>query len=155
MKFISANLKTIVIICIIIIAFTIISIAALKIFNKQNQQRKADQLNPVSEEESLTIAREYTKNCPTFKFDGMEETLKHISTLTLRCPYCWQFEFQFESRHSGYGDRTGQILTQVITNHTVTITVQEGEVGSAIMDDKWDMIKQELVESNSEDKNCP
>lgn len=43
---------------------------------------------------------------------------------------------------------------QVITNHTVTITVQEGEVGSAIMDDKWDMIRQELVESNSEDKNC-
>ena len=155
MKVISANIKTIVIICVIIITFTLISVAALRIFNKQNQQGKADQLNLVSEEESLTIAREYINNCPTFKFDGMEETLKHTSTLTLRCPSCWQFEFQFESRQSGYGDRTGQMLAQVITHHTVTIMVQEGEVGSAIMDDKWDMIKQKLVESNSEDKNCP
>ena len=108
-----------------------------------------------TEQGAIEVALFYLKASPTFKFDGMEETLKHTSTLTLRCPSCWQFEFQFESRHSGYGDRTGQMLAQVITHHTVTITVQEGEVGSAIMDDKWDMIKQKLVESNSEDKNCP
>ena len=98
MKFISANIKTIVIICVIIIAFTVISVVTLRLFNKQNQQGKDDQINPVSEEESLSIAREYIKNCPTFKFDGIEESLKHTSTLTLRCPSCWQFEFQFESR---------------------------------------------------------
>lgn len=64
----------------------------------------------MSEEESRRIAEEYLRNSPTFVFDGMEETLILADTLTTQHPYSWIFVFEFDSRHAGYGDRTGQIL---------------------------------------------
>ena len=51
--------------------------------------------NPVSEEESLEIALEYLKNSPTFRFDGMKDTLKHVETHPLDTPYSWEFVFTF------------------------------------------------------------
>ncbi len=101
--------------------------------------------NGVTVEESLRIAREFVKNSPTFQYDGIEETLEHVETLTARCPYCWLFTFTFDSRHGGYGNRTDQILIQVITTHVVRITVERGVIVSAIMDGVWDMMRQEMI----------
>ncbi|MFC2059385.1 protease inhibitor I42 family protein, partial [Chloroflexota bacterium] len=78
-------------------------------------------------------------------YDGIEDTLKLVDTLTLRCPYCWSFIFEFDSRHAGYGDRTGQVTAQVITPHRAAITISRLEVVSAVMDEKWDMLKQTLI----------
>jgi hypothetical protein len=100
----------------------------------------------MSEEESRRIAEEFVRNSPTFVFDGIEDTLRVIDTITLRCPYCWQFTFEFDSRHAGYGDRTGQALAQVITHHIAQITVDMGEVKSAVMDGSWDMLNQEIID---------
>lgn len=99
----------------------------------------------VSRAESESIAREYVLNSPTFGFDGMEETLKLVATNTMRCPCCWEFVFEFDGRHSGYGDRTGLVLLQVITPHTARIVVQEGDVASAVLDGKWDMTEQGMI----------
>jgi len=102
-------------------------------------------------EESRLIAEEYVKNSPTFRFDGIPETLELVETvlfdILVSYPYWWEFAFSFQSRHAGYGNRTGQLLAQVITTHTARITVQEGEVVRAIMDDKWDMMQQKMLES--------
>jgi hypothetical protein len=100
----------------------------------------------VTQEASQEIARQYVLDEPTFKFDGMEETLKLADTITLKCPYCWEFVFEFDCRQPGYGDRTGLMLAQVITPHTARIEVQKGGVVSAVMDGKWDMMKQMLIE---------
>ncbi|HEX77373.1 MAG TPA: hypothetical protein G4O03_03050 [Dehalococcoidia bacterium] len=102
-------------------------------------------ITPVSQEQSQQIAEDYVRNCPTFAFDGIEETLRLVETITLRCPYCWEFVFRFQSRHAGYGDRTGQVLAQVLTTHTARIIVQEGEVIQAVMDDEWDMMQQKPI----------
>ncbi|MFQ6073444.1 MAG: hypothetical protein ACE5KT_12205 [Methanosarcinales archaeon] len=102
-------------------------------------------LKKISKEKSQEIASDYLRNSPTFKFDGMEDTLKLVETNTMRCPYCWGFVFEFQSRHAGYGNRSGQILAQVITFHTTRIVVREGEVVSAIMDDKWDIMRQKMI----------
>ncbi len=96
-----------------------------------------------TEEESLKIARNFVENSPTYKFDGFD--LVHKETTVLKCPSCWQFVFEFKSRHAGYGDRTGKILAEVITPHTAKVTVTEGRVSSAILDERWDMIKQEMI----------
>ena len=37
-----------------------------------------------SEEESQEIAMEYLLNCPTFKFDGIEDSVRLVATNTLR-----------------------------------------------------------------------
>jgi len=104
-----------------------------------------DTIKPVSREESQRIAEEFLSTSPTFVFDGIDATLRLTDTLTARCPCCWTFIFEFESRHAGYGDRTGQMLAQVVTPHKAAITVEQGEVKSAVMDGKWDMLTQKML----------
>ena len=103
----------------------------------------------ISQEESQEIARQYVINEPTFVFDGMGETLALVSTTTLKCPYCWEFAYQFDCRQSGYGNRTGLMVAQVITSHTARIVVQEGNVTSAVMDGSWDMMGQKRIGNNT------
>jgi hypothetical protein len=59
----------------------------------------------------------------------------------------WVFTFSFNSAHSGYGDRSGQILAQAITPHETVVMVEFGKVTSAIMDGVWDMINQRYLET--------
>ena len=103
----------------------------------------------ISQEESQEIARQYVINDPTFQFDGMMNSLALASATTLKCPYCWEFAYQFDCRQAGYGNRTGLMLAQVITPHTARIIVQDGEVTSAVMDGSWDMMGQELIGNNT------
>lgn len=94
----------------------------------------------ITEAESKEIAREFVENSPTYQFDGFD--LEYNQTVVLRCPYCWMFVFEFKSRHAGYGNRTGQVLAQVITPHTAVVTVINGTITSAVLDDRWDMLTQ-------------
>lgn len=98
----------------------------------------------LTEEWGRDLAEEFVRNSPTFAFDGIEDTLKLEETLYPDIENAWQFVFQFESRHAGYGDRTGQMLSQVITPHEAVITVEQGKVISAIMDGKWDILRQSM-----------
>jgi len=109
------------------------------------QQGGNNGFTPVTQEESQRIAKDYLVSSPTFAFDGTEDTLRLVNTHTMRCPFCWAFEFEFQCRHAGYGDRSGQAVAEVITPHTAWIMVGEGEVVEAIMDEVWDMMKQEML----------
>ena len=99
----------------------------------------------VSEDEmAVDVALVFLKNGATFKFDGIPETLIIWETLILESyPVQYVVTITFDSRHAGYGDRTGQILAQTITRHTARITVVSGEVVSATLDDVWDELNQE------------
>ncbi len=113
---------------------------------------KATESTPVqqmNEEAARELAGKFVKGEATFKFDGMDDTFKLVDTTTLRTPYAWLFTFRFDSRHAGYGDRTGQMVAQVITPHTAVITVIRGEVITAVMDEQWDMLKQQLVQADN------
>ena len=102
--------------------------------------------NPPTKQESQKIAEEFIINSPTFAYDGIADSLELERTFTARCPSCWVFIFTFECSSAGYGDRTGQELAQVITPHTATIAVEQGEITAAELDEKWDMLKQKLYE---------
>ena len=102
--------------------------------------------SPPTKQESQEIAEEFIINSPTFAYDGISDSLKLERTFTARCPSCWVFIFTFECRNSGYGDRTTQELAQVITPHTATIAVEQGEITAAELDEKWDILKQKLFE---------
>ncbi|UCH42567.1 MAG: DUF3221 domain-containing protein [Dehalococcoidales bacterium] len=99
-------------------------------------------LNQLSKDDSQNIALDFVKNSPTFVFDGIEETLHLTESLEISLPYTWTFIFRFESAHAGYGDRTGRMLAEVITPHEAAITIEQGEVVYASMDNKWDMMNQ-------------
>jgi hypothetical protein len=106
-----------------------------------------DIVKPLTEEESLKIAEEFVKNSPTFAFDGIEDSIKSVGGFGPDpCSAGHSFRFKFDSRHPGYGDRTGQALAQVITHHIaeIYISFDGGEVTFAIMDGKWDMLNQKM-----------
>lgn len=97
-----------------------------------------------SQEASRKKALEFVRLETTFRFDGIPETLE--ATETTSVGNGWQFTIEFDSRHAGYGNRSGQILAQVITHHKAEITVQGGlGVTKAVMDGVWDMIDQRMI----------
>jgi len=80
---------------------------------------------------------------PPNEFDGMKETLQvRLNSVVEISPPEYVINAKFDSRHGGYGDRTGQIVTQAITPHIMEIVVSEGKVISAVIDGRWDEITQ-------------
>jgi len=91
----------------------------------------------------LDIAQQFIKSSPTFAFDVIEETLS-LELVAIRESFPEQFvmEADFDSLHGGYGDRTDEMVIQVITPHTMNLVVINGEITSAILDGKWDELNQ-------------
>jgi hypothetical protein len=100
----------------------------------------------ITETSARFIAEGFVRSCPTFVFDGIPETVELVETLRPGAANAWVVVFRFESRQAGYGDRTGQVLAQVITPHEAHITVQNNVVVSAVMDEKWDMLAQKMLQ---------
>ena len=110
--------------------------------------------NQFTEDESRQIAQEFLTNTPTYLFDGITESVELVEAVpSQQYPNSWIFVYEFDSRHAGYGDRTDEMLAQVITPHKAVITVQEGNVTQAIMDDTWDMTSQAFIEAEGENAN--
>jgi hypothetical protein len=93
------------------------------------------------------LAIDFVRNASTFAFDGIDDSLTVEGVMILESfPVQYVVTINFESLHGGYGDRTGEILTQAITPHTIIVTVVDGQITSAIIDDVWDEINQETIE---------
>ena len=101
-----------------------------------------------SADEAERIALEFLIYAPTFAFDGIEESIEVLDVIAMESyPVQYAVTIAFECRHAGYGDRTGQMLAQVITPHEVRIVVSAGEVRSAVIDGEWDELNQRDVAS--------
>ncbi|RLG18896.1 hypothetical protein DRN67_03735 [Candidatus Micrarchaeota archaeon] len=99
-------------------------------------------------EEAEAAALEFLKSDETYAFDGIESSLKLESGEPMpHLNNAWTFTYSFDSAHAGYGDRTGQMLAQVITPHTARITVVGCVVESATLDGSWNMIAEESEEA--------
>lgn len=98
-----------------------------------------------SREHSQNVANEFVRLETTFRFDGIPETLEVTSTTSVGGG--WRFTIEFDSRYAGYGNRTGQVLAQVVTHHIAKVTVQGGlGVTKAVMDEVWDMVNQRMLD---------
>ena len=127
------------------------------IFSSRNQSREFNQNSPVNTENSAEAGLEVAKNwissnSLTYLFDG--SNLKHLENVVLNCVDCYGYVFTFESTHAGFGDRTGQILAQVITPHTINIAIKEGTIIQAVIDETYDEIRQEMIEIETENKSA-
>jgi hypothetical protein len=103
---------------------------------------------PLTEDEqALQAALDFLEYSPTYAFDGMPETIQVVDTIIMESyPVQYVFIITFDSAHAGYGDRTGQMLAQVITPHKAAIKIVNNQVQVAILDDVWDMINQKEME---------
>ena len=94
---------------------------------------------------AIDIAKGFLLNGPTFRFDGISNSVKVINVTALPSPWTWEIKLSFSCAHSGYGDRTGQILLQVITPHVMRVVVQNGKVTLAVIDETWDELNQKFL----------
>ena len=112
----------------------------------------ADDLIPddliYDQEQSRQLVEMWIKNSsPTYTFDGMNLVFQESLELDLEdCQNCYQFVYDFESRQAGYGDRSEEMLAQVITPHTVVVTVEDGEITGAVIDETYDDLNQEMIQ---------
>ena len=99
----------------------------------------------LTQDKAVLSALNFLKRSPTFRFDGIPDTVKVVKVETLRMPWTWEVTIAFVCRNSGYGDRTGKITMPVLTPHEIRISVSRGVVKGAIIDEKWDEIKQQML----------
>lgn len=91
-------------------------------------------------------ALSYVLGSPTFKFDGVGSTLNVVGVVQSKTdPATYIVSAEYDSLHGGYGDRTGQMVTGVITPHRVQLTVVDGVVQEAVVDGSWDEVAQKPV----------
>jgi len=124
---------------------TIIAIALVGIFPVLSIYA-GTQGDGYTQENAVLIATQFLKSSPTYSFDGIEDSIEVVTVDTIRMPYSWYVTIKFTSRNSGYGDRTGQMLAQVLTEHTMVILVSKGEILSAKTDDVYDELTETLTE---------
>ena len=88
---------------------------------------------------SLSIA--LIKYSSTFTFDGVKDSIKQMKVESPDNGKTWILLYVFRTSHPGHGDRSGHVLTEVITEHSVQITVSKCKIVSALCDNIWDMLK--------------
>jgi hypothetical protein len=119
---------------------TIFSLAVLILLTLSGISCSQSQTGSLNE--SQQVAEEFVKQEATYRFDGIPETLKVTSTTSVAKGRIYTIEF--DSRHAGYGNLSGQVLDEFITPHTAEVTVEAGNVTKAIMDEQWNMISQRV-----------
>jgi len=128
-----------------LIVLTIVLALALTAMSLNAARPIGDELSET--DAAIELALEFVRNSPTYLFDGIYETVKVVDTIIMESyPVQYVIIIEFDSRHAGFGDRTGQVLAQVITPHRAGVKVVDGEVAVAILDDVWDMVHQEEME---------
>jgi hypothetical protein len=128
-----------------IIVLTIVFALALTAMSLNAARPLGDELSEA--DAAVELALEFVRQSPTFLFDRMSGTVKVVDTIIMESyPVQYVVIIEFDSRHAGFGDRTGQALAQVITPHRAGVKVVDGEVVVAILDDIWDMVNQEEME---------
>jgi len=94
-----------------------------------------------------TLAESWIRQAPTYAYDG--SGLVFVSDVPAGSdPAGHNLTYTFKSSHAGYGNRSGAMTAQVITEHAVQLVLTyDGIVQSAVIDGKWDEIGQYLIGS--------
>jgi hypothetical protein len=95
-------------------------------------------------QEAERTARTWIESAPTYSFDGFDLKLENHEILET-IPEQHFLTYTFTSRQGGYGNRTGQMITQALTPHKIEIIVSEKNITSAVIDGEWDELSQQLI----------
>ena len=130
-----------------VLAVLILGIAAALIVSLAFTGNQGEGNNKYTLEESKSIAKSFVERSPTYSFDGYDLELNETLYPDIAgCEDCYTFVFDFKSRHGGYGNRSGKMVTQVITPHTAHVTVEHGEITNAVLDQKWNIMEQKPIQ---------
>ncbi len=100
------------------------------------------------EQKAEGIALKFLKSSPTFQFDGVPDTVKIVDVQVLESyPIQYRVVIEFVSQYPGFGQRTGRLMLGHSQQHTIKITVVEGKVKSAVIDEVWDELNQKSIQN--------
>jgi hypothetical protein len=103
----------------------------------------------ITQEAGQKIALDFVRNSATFKFDGIANSLKVTSSDygPISSYHSFAYTIEFQTAHPGHGDRTGHMLSQVITLHSATVIVnaEKGAVGMGACDRTWDLLNGKIL----------
>jgi SHS2 domain-containing protein len=134
--------KNIIIILLIVVA--VIFFASFWMNKKSEEETKID--SNFSLEDSRDIAKNWIKEeSLTYVFDGDNLSLVDESSIN---DNTYSFLFSFESRAAGYGDRSNEMLAQVVTPHEMEVLVEEGNVIRAVTDNVFSEISGEMIDES-------
>ena len=113
---------------------------------REKLQETVEYTTSLDESQIKALAESWIREAPTYTYDGSGLVLVNYVQQD-SFPVRHVLTYNFTSSHAGYGDRSGKVTAMVITNHTITITVIDGNVDSAIIDGVWDEMGQFMVGS--------
>ncbi|MCX6007276.1 MAG: hypothetical protein NTZ34_08480 [Chloroflexi bacterium] len=93
-----------------------------------------------SQEQAAALSLSLIKNSPTFTFDGIKDSIQQVKAESPDKGSTWNLIYSFKTAHSGHGDRSGEMLAQVVTGHTAQITVTKCKITSAVCDKTWNLL---------------
>jgi len=100
----------------------------------------ADNPAPVSTQLRFSeLVENFVRSGPTYRFDGVDGSLKIVNAVETVGDN-WDFTVEYQTNQPGHGDRSGQMLAQVITTHTAEVEIREGKIASAVCDGGWNMV---------------
>jgi len=95
-----------------------------------------------TEQTAVKTATRFLSEAPTYSWDGVEGSIRVLDSYKTQTPDAvWTVVIEFTCAHAGYGDRSGQMVASVVTDHVITITVEDGSVVDAVIDDVWDELR--------------
>lgn len=97
------------------------------------------------------IALDFLYKCPTFKFDGIRQTVRVQEVVTLKTMDAYRVYISFDCANPSYGDRTGQTFhgySGLTQQHLIKINVLEGKVTNATIDGVWDEVNQKTIQND-------
>ena len=98
-------------------------------------------MQPAPVEEASKIAADFIRGSSTYMFDGIEGSINVSSSVqaqTFAPPSFWIVTVEFDCRHSGYGNRTEQIVIEAVQHHVAVVHIAGGLVTAAVIDGVWD-----------------
>jgi hypothetical protein len=108
---------------------------------RQKLQETIEFTKMLDENQLKARAEGWIREAPTYKYDG--SGLAFVSYARQESnPVRHVLNYRFTSSHAGYGNRSGSMTAQVITEHTIKVTIVDGNVESAVIDGKWDEMGQ-------------
>lgn len=127
-----------------ILIIGLILVAGWLISGTESTEYTAEQAQETAEtwieENALTFTERDGSNLTHVKTEEMGED-------------AFEVVFDFEADFAGYGSvGEDEMNAQVITPHTIVITVENGEVSEAITDETYNEIKKEKIRENGETK---
>ncbi len=99
---------------------------------------------PVPAQEPERVAEQWVRAAPTYAYDGFDLALQEQYVRESH-PEQYVFIYTFTTRAAGYGDRSDEMVAQVLTDREIEVVVIDGEVVSAVIDGVWDELRQEML----------